>query len=160
MLLYFTVAVVQCVPLFFLMLFTLLFFVALTKEIYRNWWTISSDQDIYWEHSFVERMEREWETVKGETAKGKTAKGENLFIFRNSEWMGKQHKGEFIGETMIGDSMKKQRRVIQRGNHKDNSSLGGIGKGKLMGNLYIINHWKRLFTVIVNSKLGLFSTIC
>ena len=47
-------------------------------------------------------MEREWETVKGETAKGKTAKGENLFIFRNSEWMGKQDKGEFIGETDWG----------------------------------------------------------
>ena len=72
-------------------------------------------------------MEREWETVKEETAKG-----ENLFILRNSE-MENSIRGNLLGKQLMRIPWR-NRRVIQRGNHKDNSSLGGIGKGKFMGN--------------------------
>lgn len=80
---------------------------------------------------------KEWKgndkQFRGKQQKGKQQKGKiYLFLETVNEWENRI-RGNSLGK-LIGDSMKKQRRVIQRGNHKDNSSLGGIGKGKFMGN--------------------------
>ena len=43
--------------------------------------------------------------ICGKNGKGMRNSERGKFVYFKNQWIGKQHKGEFIGETIIGDSI-------------------------------------------------------